>query len=394
MASTAKRKKSPAKKAARKKGPRVLLMVATKKGAWYLRSGAGRATWDLKGPDFLGNVVNHAVMDPRDRKTFLMAVKTGHLGPTIFRSTDHGKTWKEAKQPPAFPKVPEGDTSGRTVKATFWLTPGAASRPGQWWAGTTPHGLFSSMDGGVTWAECKGFTEAWKGWAAVPGRVEEVPDGAITHSVLVDERDPKHLYVGLSQGGVFESTDEGATWRALNRGVAADFLPEKDPEFGHDPHCLAVHPSKPDRVWQQNHCGIYRLERPGIVWDRIGNNMPKAIGDVGFSIVLHPRDTDTAWVLPMDGTSVWPRTSVGGKPCLYVTRDAGKRWHRQDAGLPPRAWWTVKRQSLAVDAADPAGLYFGTTSGEVWASKNEGQSWRRIAEHLPHVLAVTAVTEG
>jgi photosystem II stability/assembly factor-like uncharacterized protein len=210
--------------------------------------------------------------------------------------------------------------------------------------------------------------------------------------VIVDPRDPAHLYVGLSQGGFFESADEGSTWRPLNRGVAADFLPEKNPEFGHDPHCVAIHPDMPDRLWQQNHCGIYRLERPGIEWVRIGNNMPKAVGDIGFPIVLDPRDTDAAWVLPMDGTSVWPRTSVGGKPALYVTRDAGRSWRRQDAGLPARAWWTVKRQALAADAAEPLGLYFGTTSGEVWASRSEGEAWRRVAEHLPHILAVTAVT--
>src|SRR5439155_432834 len=232
-----------------------------------------------------------------------------------------------------------------------WLTPGHPSRPGQWWAGTTPHGLFTSRDGGVTWEESTGFSEAWKGWSAVPGRIEEVPEGAITHSVIVDPRDPEHLYVGLSTGGLFESTDEGATWRPLNRGVAADFLPEKNPEFGHDPHCVVIHPDMPDRLWQQNHCGIYRLERPGVEWERIGKNMPKAVGDIGFPIVLHPRDTDTAWVLPMDGTTVWPRTSVGGKPALYVTRDAGRSWRRQDAGLPARAWLTVKRQGLAADAA-------------------------------------------
>ena len=387
--------------ASTKRGARVLLMVATKKGAWFLRSDPGRRTWDLKGPHFLGNVVNHAVLDPRDGRTLLMAVRTGHLGPTVFRSSDLGKTWKEAAKPPAFAKAPAGPDGAagaptakeaRAVKATFWLTPGHPSRPGQWWAGTTPHGLFTSRDGGVTWEESTGFSEAWKGWSAVPGRIEEVPEGAITHSVIVDPRDPEHLYVGLSTGGLFESTDEGATWRPLNRGVAADFLPEKNPEFGHDPHCVVIHPDMPDRLWQQNHCGIYRLERPGVEWERIGKNTPKAVGDIGFPIVLHPRDTDTAWVLPMDGTTVWPRTSVGGKPALYVTRDAGRSWRRQDAGLPARAWLTVKRQSLAADAADPLGLYFGTTSGEVWASRSEGDAWRRIAEHLPHVLAVTAVT--
>jgi photosystem II stability/assembly factor-like uncharacterized protein len=367
----------------------VTLFVATKKGAWILRSDATRRSWGSDGPHFLGQVVNHVVLDPRDGTTLLAGVRTGHLGPTVYRSLDAGKTWKEAASPPRFPKVPEG-RKGRAVKAVFWLTPSPASRPGEWWAGTTPHGMFRSKDGGASWEECTGFTRALEGWEKTPGRVEEVPEGSITHSVIVDPRDPRHLYVGLSQGGFFESVDEGNTWKPLNEGVLADFLPEKYPEFGQDPHCVAIHPKTPDRLWQQNHCGLYLLERPGTKWDRIGNNLPKAVGDVGFNMVLHPRDPRAAWVVPMDGTQAWPRTSVDGKPCVFRTRDLGKTWERQQAGMPSRAWWTVKRQAACADSGDPAGVYLGTTSGEVWASPDEGASWAPIASHLPHVLAVTA----
>ena len=368
---------------------RLTLMVATKKGAFFLRSDAGRRTWKRGPAPFFGQVVNHLVLDPRDGRTLLAGVRTGHLGPTVFRSLDGGRTWAEAKHPPAFAK-PEGDGAARTVKAAFWLTPGHDTRPGEWWAGTVPHGLFRTRDGGVTWEECAGFTAAWRGWSKVPGRVDDVPDGAITHSVIVDPRDPAHLYVGLSTGGFFESLDEGATWTPLNRGVEASFLPEKNPEFGHDPHCAVLHPLAPDRLWQQNHCGLYRLDRPGETWDRIGRNLPKPIGDVGFPIVLHPRDIATAWVVPMDGRDVWPRTSVDGRPAVYRTKDLGRTWRRQDAGFPRReAWWTVKRQALAADRGDPVGLYLGTTSGSVWASRDEGATWREIARDLPHVLAVT-----
>ena len=141
----------------------------------------------------------------------------------------------------------------------------------------------------------------------------------------------------------------------------------------HDPHCVRLCPSNPDRLYQQNHCGIYRLDRPGDTWQRIGGKMPKRVGDIGFPMVVHPRDDDVAWVFPMDGTSVWPRTSPQGRPAAYVTRNAGKTWQRQDAGLPAdQAWWTVKRQAMTADADDPVGLYFGTTSGELWASRDEG----------------------
>ena len=205
----------------------------------------------------------------------------------------------------------------------------------------------------------------------------------------VNPRDARHLYIGISIGGTFESKDAGATWRPLNQGVAADFLPVKDPEYGHDVHCMRLHPLAPDRIYQQNHCGMYRLDRPGETWERIGRNMPKEIGDIGFPIQPHPRDPEVAWVFPMDGTQVWPRTSPGGKPAAYVTRNAGKSWKRQDKGLPKeQAWLTVKRQCFAADRSDPVGLYFGTTSGEIWMSRNEGENWEPLASHLPHITSM------
>jgi hypothetical protein len=214
------------------------------------------------------------------------------------------------------------------------------------------------------------------------------------HPVNVDPRDPAHLYLGLSGGGVFESTDGGSDWAPLNRGSLATFLPDPEPEYGHDPHCVRLHPLRPDRLYQQNHCGIYRMERPQGRWERIGENMPADVGDIGFPIELHPRDPDTAWVFPMDGTDVWPRTSPGGRPAAYVTRDAGESWTRCDTGLPARGWLTVKRQAMTVDAGDPVGVYFGTTSGEVWASRDEAASWAPVTRHLPEIYSVECADES
>ncbi|HYA20493.1 MAG TPA: glycosyl hydrolase [Burkholderiales bacterium] len=337
---------------------------------------------------FFGHIVHHMVLDPRDKRTLLATARTGHLGPTLFRSTDFGRNWKEASKPPAFQKAPEGQ-KGRVVDHVFWLTPGHASEPGAWYAGTSPQGLFRSEDAGDTWAPVAGFNEhpMYMEWSG--GEQAGTPDGPKMHSILVDPRDSRHIYIAMSGGGVFESVDKGANWRPLNSGVAADFLPIPDPEYGHDPHCVRLHSLAPDILYQQNHCGIYRLERPGTRWDRIGMNMPKKIGDIGFPLALHPRDPATLWVFPMDGTTVWPRTSPGGKPAAYVTRNAGKTWTRLDKGLPrSQGWFTVKRQGMTADAHEPVGLYFGTTGGEVWASKNEGGNWTCIASHLPEIYAV------
>ena len=162
----------------------------------------------------------------------------------------------------------------------------------------------------------------------------------------------------------------------------------KQPTF-HDPHVLRMCPSNPNRIYQQNHCGIYRIDRPSDTWVRIGKSMPKSVGDIGFPLVVHPRNDNTAWVFPMDGTQVWPRVSPEGKPAVYVTKNAGKTWQKQNTGMPKsQAWWTVKRQAMTGDACDPVGLYFGTTSGEVWMSRDEGKKWACIAAHLPEIYAV------
>ena len=368
----------------------VVVLVATRKGAWLYHGDPGRKTWRVNGPHFLGHIVHHMVLDPRDGRTLLAAAKTGHLGPTVFRSTDFGRTWKEAAKPPAFAKPAEGSTvPARSVDHTFWLTPAHGNEPNVWYAGTSPQGLFRSEDGGVSWEpfSCINDDAQYREWMGA--QQDGTPDGPKMHSVIVDPRDPKHLYFGMSSGGVHESTDGGKTFKPIVDGMeVVDGLDAATLTY-HDPHCVVLCPSNPDRLYQQNHCGIYRLDRPSTKWERIGKSMPAKVGDVGFPIVVHPWDANRAWVFQMDGTSVWPRTSPGGKPAAYGTRNAGKTWKRLDQGLPAKgAWWTVKRQAMAADARDPVGLYFGTTCGEVWMSRNEGEKWSRLAQHLPEIYAV------
>ena len=394
MARTTKRKVSgtgAARRTARaRSGRRVVVLVATRKGAWIYHSDAARKSWRADGPHFLGHIIQHLVLDPRDGRTLLAAAKTGHLGPTVFRSTDFGRNWKEAAKPPAFAKAPEAQ-KGRTVDHTFWLTPCHANEPDAWYAGTSPQGMFRSDDGGVTWEPLPGLNDNAQYRTYMGDEQGGTPDGPKLHSVIVDPRNPAHLYMAMSSGGVHESRDKGRTWTPIVQGM--EVVESFDPAniAFHDPHCVRLCPSNPDRLYQQNHCGIYRLDRPSTTWIRIGKSMPEKIGDIGFPMVLHPRDADTAWVFPMDGTQVWPRTSPGGIPSVYVTRNGGGGWKRLTSGLPERqAWWTVKRQAMSGDALDPVGLYIGTTSGELWASRDEGIRWTCVARGLPEIYAVEA----
>ncbi|MDH5579974.1 MAG: glycosyl hydrolase, partial [Betaproteobacteria bacterium] len=244
--------RSPRRQSARK----VLVLVATRKGAWLLHGDAERKTWRVHGPHFLGHIVNHLVLDPRDGKTLLAAVKTGHLGPTIFRSTNLGRTWKESARPPAFAKVadgPDGKKNGRTVDHTFWLTPAHANEPKVWYAGTSPQGLFHSGDGGESWELFSSINDdpQFRDWM---GSVQDgTPDGPKLHSILVDPRDPAHLYFSMSGGGVHETLDRGRTWTPLVHGL--DVVEGFDPAniAMHDPHCVRLCPSNPNRLYQQNH---------------------------------------------------------------------------------------------------------------------------------------------
>ena len=368
----------------------VLLLVATRKGAWLYHGDPARRAWRADGPHFHGHIISHLVLDPRDGRTLLAAAKTGHLGPTVFRSLDRGRSWKEAARPPAFAKAKEGEP-GRAVDHTFWLTPGPAAESGVWYAGTSPQGLFRSEDGGVSWAPFSAINDdpQYRKWM---GTVQDgTPDGPKLHSIIVDPRNPRHLYFAMSGGGVHESVDGGRSFSPLVQGleVVAGF--DAADVTVHDPHCVRLCPSRPDRLYQQNHCGIYRIDRPSNTWVRIGKSMPKNVGDIGFPMVLHPRDPDTVWVFPMDGSTVWPRTSPDGKPAVFATRNGGKSWRRLDSGMPERqAWWTVKRQAMCADARDPVGLYFGTTSGELWMSRDEGERWTCMVQHLPEIYAVEA----
>lgn len=364
--------------------------IATKKGAFILTG--DKKTWKLSEPILFGEIVYHMVPDPRDKQKILIATKTGHLGPTVYRSDDAGKTWKESSHPPRFPKAKESE-QGKTVNFVFWLSPSNSEEPNVWYAGTSPQGLFRSDDGGDNWFPVEGFNnnsfikEVTKDQVGPPIYPN---NGPLLHSINIDPKNKNHICLALSAGGSFETKDGCKTWRAFNKNVLADFQPEPYPEWGQCVHNMQMHPLNSNLFYQQNHCGVYKINlATDEQWTRIGNNLPKEIGDWGFALILHPRDENKLWVFPLDGTDKGARTSIGGKPALYHSKDGGQSWIRQDKGFPEEnAFFTVLRQATTQDSQDPLGLYVGTRSGEVWASFDEGKSWQCIVDHLSDVFSL------
>jgi hypothetical protein len=290
--------------------------------------------------------------------------QTGHLGPTIFRSYDMGKSWSEA--------TPTCLSQGRNRRGAAFgrphllADPGHVSEPGVWYAGTSPQALFRSEDGGQTWDGVSGFNDHPDYRSRSGGAQDGTPDGAKLHSIIVDPRDPAHLYLGMSGGGVHETRDRGESWTPLIDGmdVVAGF--DAGQWAFHDPHCLALCPSNPDRIYQQNHYGIYRIDRPSPKWQRIGRAMPDDIGDIGFPITVHPRDDQTAWVFPMDGTDVWPAPALRAAPppmSRVMAAIAGKgkaaACHRTMHGGPSivRPWPMTPVTASASISAHPAAAY-------------------------------------
>lgn len=360
-----------------KQASEIILLVSTSKGGFIYYSDEKRRFWEVNGPYLLGSIIHHMILDPRDSKTILMAAQTKSHGPMIFKSVDFGMNWVPVKSPPKF-------SSSKKLAHIYRLTPGHESEPNIWYAGTSPQGLFKSIDFGDTWQEVSGFNnnpqiDEWCGNSVVSTlKYEKI------HSIMVHPQNPASLIIGMSSGGVFESTDAGKSWASMNEGLLASDITNS---LGRDPHLVIQHPMDPNRIYQQNQCGIFRLDLNNRVWKHIGAGIDR--GDIGFSLCTHPQDPNTLWAFPMEGTDIWSRVCAGGQPAVYCSQDAGENWFRQDIGFPMwHAWFTVLNKALISDHFDSVGLYIGTTNGSIWHSDNEGNSWRQIITHLPKIYAL------
>ncbi|MEQ1949893.1 exo-alpha-sialidase [Mesorhizobium sp. CN2-181] len=350
---------------------KTLVLLGTKKGAFIAESDAARKDWTLSGPFCETWPMNHVVADP-NTGTIYAGGGNEWFGPAVWKSTDLGKTWTHSSEGLAYEEGKE------PVKAVWSL----AARNGSLYAGVQPAGLFHSDDGGQTWSHMEGLQKH-------PSREHWQPGGAglMLHSLVVDPQHEDKIWIGVSAAGVFHTADGGKTWEPRNRGTRADFNPDdqKYPEFGQCVHCVVMAPGKPERLYQQNHCGMYVSEDGGREWKSIEAGLPSTFG---FPAAAHPRDPDTLFLLPLNGDSAG-RYVPDAKAAVWRTRDAGKTWQDMREGLPQHnAYFGVLRQAMATDRHERAGVYFGTSSGSVYASADEGENWMPIAEHLPTVLSV------
>jgi len=355
-------------------GDTVLTLLGTKKGAFILKSDSGRSDWELSGPFCEHWPINHVVADAATG-TLYAAGGNEWFGPAVWKSTDRGATWTHSSQGLAY-------AEGKDPITAVWSL---AVGHGKLYAGVAPAGLFVSEDGGETFAHVEGLQNH-------PTRAEWQPGGAglILHSLVLDPADEKKIWVGVSSAGVFATEDGGKTWAPRNTGTRCDFLPEDQryPEFGQCVHCLVMAPGGSGRLYQQNHCGMYRSDDGGRSWASIENGLPSSFG---FPAAVHPRDPETLYLVPLNG-DIHGRYMPDAKAAAWRTRDGGASWSDERRGLPQQsAYFGVLRQALAVDALEPAGVYFGTGSGEVYASRDEGDSWTCIAEHLPMISSVETV---
>jgi photosystem II stability/assembly factor-like uncharacterized protein len=351
---------------------KVFILVGTRKGAFILESDAARRSWQLRGPFCETWPTNHVIADPASG-TLYAGGGNEWFGPAVWKSTDFGASWSHSSQGLAY------EAGQAPVKAVWSL---AAGENGSLYAGVEPAGLFRSDDGGISWSHVDGLQKH-------PTRPEWNPGGAglILHSLVLDPADREKIWVGISAAGVFATEDGGATWEARNRGTRADFLPEGQnyPEFGQCVHCLVMAPGGAGRLYQQNHCGMYRSDDGGRRWESIEAGLPSSFG---FPAAAHPRDPDSLYLIPLNG-DIKGRFMPGGNTAVWRTGDAGASWRPKRAGLPQGdAYFNVLRQAMATDTLEPAGVYFGTNAGGLYGSIDEGETWDCLAPHLPTITSV------
>lgn len=355
----------------------VVLLVGTRKGLFVARAGSQRTQWSLEGPLIAGYEIQSAFLDARDPARGYAAAHHPVWGIHIYATEDGGRSWHSLSDVPRH-RADEGPQSLRMI---WSLAPGSAARPDSLLAGIEPAGLFASDDAGASWRPVGGLNNhpTRHTWSPAKG-------GLAVHSLAVDPLNPRWRYVALSAGGVYRSGDGGATWEPANRGVRAPYLAGGEGQSGHCVHRLFMHPRYPQRLYQQSHNGTYVSDDRGEHWEEISAGLPS---DFGYALTADARDPDTVFVIPERSSQF--RATVDGRLRVYRSSDGGGHWRAMTEGLPQRnAFVTILREGLDSDMLTPCGLYFGTSSGHLFASCDRGESWSLISGFLPGILSVRA----
>ncbi len=350
---------------------KLVLLIGTVKGVFLYHTDETRAKWKLTGPHLGGWEVFSLCGDSRHGRILAGTLSFEH-GSSIRVSKDFGKTWHGVKRDPAFAK----DATAK-LKHIWQIVPGHPSQPGTWYAGVDDAALFVSRDDGETWSELTGLTThatrpRWMGGFG----------GLCLHSIVVDPANAKRLWVGISAVGVFRSDDAGATWKLCNEGlhnVAPEFI--KDPDLGRCVHKIVLDPSRPNSLAMQFHGGVFTTDNGADSWKRVSAGLPH---DFGFPMAATLRDL---FVVPLlaDSNRVVPE----GKLKVWRSRDRGRIWRGLTKGLPQKEHYVgVLRDAMTSDSLTPAGIYLGTTGGELFYSRNDGDAWEKLPASFPRITTL------
>ncbi len=389
----------------------VRVLVGTKKGAFILESDGKRQKWSVSGPHFAGWEIYHLKGSPVNPNRIFCSQTSGWFGQVIQRSDDGGKTWNPPGSKPEDLVGPEGfpkgesnkfaydtsDKSGRPLTTHMyfdgsqhpwefkrvWHIEPSLTDPDTAYAGIEDAAIFRTTDAGKTWHELAGLRGHPSGPKWQPGA-----GGMGLHTIVIDPKNPKRLYVAISAAGTFRSDDGGTTWKPINRGLKSQFMPDPTAEVGHCVHRIDIHGSRPSTVYMQKHWDIMRSDDSGENWTEVSGNLPT---DFGFPIRVHAHQPETIYVVPIKSDS--EHFPLGGKLRVYRSKTGGNEWEALTKGLPQQdCYVNILRGAMAIDHIDPCGIYFGTTGGQVYASADNGDSWNPIVRDLPAVLSVEVQT--
>ena len=348
-----------------------VLLVGTRKGCFVLES-EDRRDWAVRGPYCESWPVYHAVLD-RDSGTIFAAAASEWHGSAIWRSADLGETWEHSSEGLGYP---DGDGGLKLSKVS-----NVRPAHGRLLVGAESAGLFESTDGGETFSLVTTL-EGYEGREAWNDPAQQPPGHLGLSAIIPHPSDAERFWIIVQGFSLFETTDGGKTWAPRNKGLRRDW-PADYEDIGFCVHKVAP-ASDFDRMYQQNHVGMHRSDDGGKSWTEITEGLPT---EFGFAAATHPHDRDTFYVIPLDPGH--GRTMPDGKVAVWRTRDAGSSWQRLDHGLPQEdAHVGVLREGMAIDTYDQPGLYFGTSTGQLFASADEGDTWTEIASYLPGIASV------